>query len=914
MATTPDAAFEALMNGVTSWNLPKEPTPSELLLTGEAAFPVMVNDKDQVLIAASFYGHGRLVVLSHESYLLHAGLAPFLLNAVSWLCPSPEAPIAVHSSLASLVKILGDSGVNAVVQPEPREALGVYCIDAYSETLTETLIRFMKNGGGLLIGGQALTWAVHHGHEKVLSSFPGNQVTSVAGVYFTDISGNRDWFKVSKEIPNLTLYVQCEDELKYDQQQLLKGMSEMDIETGPVPSQLLVHGQRAFPLGVDNSFNCFLAAARFGRGRVVLAGHESLILNQTMLPFVLNALRWLMGNQTGRIGLASEMKALKSVLPNSSFEWSETELLTNDLSVFCSCSLGKTDPKKVEEFVAEGGGLLIGAEAWMWGRRNPDSNCMTQYPNNIILKRFGLGIISQVVQRGRFPVPNPEVINYHIRRALSQYESVIHSQGSSLQEGWLNKLSQDCFYMFQMTHQRISIYDSVKEHALKMIQSQGFPSVTEQHPITKGSSQAFLLSLAYELFKSGVDRSQLLPPPTLLPPTESPMTIKISTGNDNSWVSTGLYLPEGQVAQVTLPTEATHAKLKVLIGCHIDNISQAKTYIRPPVMTYVYHLTSSQTSISWLYGGLLYIMVPDKYNQDNVSVTISGAVSAPYFRLGKTTQEEWKNLIEHSKAPWGELATDNIILTIPTVNLKVLQDPYPLLQLWDKIVKAVAKLAARPFPFQRPERIVLDKQISFGFLHSGYPIMGLIIIVEGIINEFKIRSHGVWGVTHELGHNHQKPGWTFRPHTTEALCNLWSIYVHETVLNIPRDQAHPSLNPELRKQRIKDHLNKGAPLSNWIVWTALETYLQLQEGFGWEPFIQLFANYQTLTGLPQNNEDKMNLWVKKFSEVVQKNLAPFFKAWGWPVQHAVAKSLASLPEWQENPMKMYTAESTEHTE
>ncbi|XP_031236690.1 TRPM8 channel-associated factor 3 [Mastomys coucha] len=911
MATTPDAAFEALINGVTSWDLPKELIPSELLLTGEAAFPVMVNDKGQVLIAASFYGQGRLVVVSHESYLLHAGLVPFLLNVVSWLCPCPGAPIAVHSSLASLVNILGDSGINALVQPEPKEALGVYCIDAYNDTLTEKLIQFLKNGGGLLIGGQAVNWAAHHGHDKVLSIFPGNQVTSVAGVYFTDVCGNRDWFKVSKEIPNLRLYVQCEDELKYDQRQLLKGMSEMDIETGAVPSQLLVHGQRAFPLGVDNSFNCFLAAARYGRGRVVLGGHESLILNQTMLPFVLNALRWLMGNQTGRIGLASDMKALKSMLPNSSFQWSETELLTNDLSVFCCCSFANIDSEKVEEFVAEGGGLLVGAEAWLWGRKNPGLNCMTQYPNNIVLKRFGLGIISHAAQRGRFPVPNPEVINYHIRRALSQIESVIYSQGSSLHESWLNKLSQDCFYMFQMTHQRISIYDSVKKHALKMIQSKGFPSVTEQHPITRGSSQAFLLSLAYELFKSGVDRSQLLPPPALLPPTESPMTIKISTDNDNSWVSTGLYLPEGQVAQVILPREATHAKLKVLIGCHTDNISQAKTYIRPPVMTYVYHLTSPQTSISWLYGGLLYIMVPDKYNQDNVSVTISGAVSAPYFRLGKTTQEEWTNLIKYSKAPWGELATDNIILTIPTVNLKVLQDPYPLLQLWDKMVKAVAKLAARPFPFQRAERVVLDKQISFGFLHSGYPIMGLISIVEGIISEYKIRSRGIWGVIHELGHNRQKPGWTFPPHTTEALCNLWSIYVHETVLHIPREQAHPSLNPELRKQRIKDHLNKGAPLSNWIVWTALETYLQLQEGFGWEPFIQLFADYQTLSGLPQNNEDKMNLWVKKFSEVVHKNLAPFFKAWGWPVKYTVAKSLASLPEWQENPMKMYTAEGTE---
>ncbi|KAL1777550.1 TRPM8 channel-associated factor 3-like [Sigmodon hispidus] len=911
MATTPDAAFETLMDGVTSWDLPKESIPCELLLIGEAAFPVMVNGKGQVLIAASSYGQGRLVVIAHESYLLHAGLAPFLLNAVSWLCPSPGAPITVHPSLASLVSILGNSGLEALVQPEPGETLGVYCTDAYSDTLTEELVQFMKRGGGLLIGGQAWHWASQHGSDKVLSSFPGNQVTSVAGIYFTDVCGNGDWFKVSKKIPNLTLYVKCKDEIEEDQQQLLKGMSEMEIETGTVPSQLLVHGQRAFPLGVDNSYNCFLAAAHYGRGRVVLGGHESLMLNHRMLPFVHNALHWLMGHGVGKIGLASKMKALKDMLPSRSFQWSETELLTSDLSVFCCCSFTDIKAKKVEEFVAEGGGLLIGAEAWLWGRRNPDSDCMTQYPNNIILKCFGLGIISQVVSQGSFPVPHAHMINYHIRRALAQFESMIYSQESSLEERWLKKLVKDCSYMFQMTHQRISIYDSVKQHALKIIQNRGFPSVTDEHPIINGSSQAFLLSLAYELFKSGVDISQLLSSPSLLPPTESPMAVTISTDDCSSWVSTGLYLPEGQVAQITLPSEATNAKLKVLIGCHTDNLSEAKTYYRPPVMTYIYCLDSSQKTISWLYGGLLYIIVPPKYDQNYVSVTISGAVSAPYFRKGETTQEEWTNLIKCSEAPWGELATDNIILTIPTGNLKFLRDPYPLLQLWDEMAEAIARLASRPFPFKRPERVVLDKQISLGFLHSGYPIMGHISIAEGVIDEVTIRSHGIWGVIHELGHNQQNDRWNFPPHTNEALCNLWAVYVHETVLNIPRDQAHPSLNPELRKQRIKDHQAKGAPLSNWVVWTALETYLQLQEGFGWQPFIQIFADYQTLSGLPRDNESKMNLWVKKFSEVVQKNLVPFFEAWGWPVQNDVAKSLASLPEWQENPMKMCTAKDTE---
>ncbi|CAO2603413.1 TRPM8 channel-associated factor 2 [Lemmus lemmus] len=181
----------------------------------------MVNDKGQVLIAASSYGQGCLVVASHEGYLLHAGLAPFLVNTVSWLCPSPGTPITVHSSLASLVNILGDSGLEALVQPEPGEALGVYCTDAHNDSLTEKLVQFVKHGGGLFIGGQAWCW----------------------------------------------------EEIEHDQEQLLDGISELDIETGGVPSQLLVHGSLAFPLMLNTSLGCSLEAAHYGHGRVVLAAH-----------------------------------------------------------------------------------------------------------------------------------------------------------------------------------------------------------------------------------------------------------------------------------------------------------------------------------------------------------------------------------------------------------------------------------------------------------------------------------------------------------------------------------------------------------------------------------------------------------------------------------------------------------------
>lgn len=81
---------------------------------------------------------------------------------------------------------------------------------------------------------------------------------------------------------------------------------------------------------------------------------------------------------------------------------------------------------------------------------------------------------------------------------------------------------------------------------------------------------------------------------------------------------------------------------------------------------------------------------------------------------GKTSQEEWKRCLQGNPAPWGELATDNIILTVPTEKLKAVKNPNSLLQLWDEIMQAAATLGAEPFPYPRPERIVTDVQLQFG--------------------------------------------------------------------------------------------------------------------------------------------------------------------------------------------------------
>lgn len=76
-----------------------------------------------------------------------------------------------------------------------------------------------------------------------------------------------------------------------------------------------------------------------------------------------------------------------------------------------------------------------------------------------------------------------------------------------------------------------------------------------------------------------------------------------------------------------------------------------------------------------------------------------------------------------------------------------------------------------------------------GYMHSGYPIMMDSSVAADLINPDDARTKGLWGQIHELGHNQQRTHWDFEPHTAEATCNLWSVYVHEEVLGINRAQV-----------------------------------------------------------------------------------------------------------------------------
>ncbi|NXX23197.1 TCAF factor, partial [Podargus strigoides] len=922
-------AYASLVKDVKSFAFTTSYHPGELLLIGDEAFPVLVSTNGQVLIAASRYGKGRMVVVSHEGILKDSKFSQFLRNAVEWLKPSPEALVGIHPHLDSLSQLLLRAGTKVQAGAELSPSVGVFCVDAYDGTRAEDLVGFVKGGGGLLVGGQAWYWASRHGKEKVLFEFPGNQVTSVAGVYFTGSVGETGTFSVSKEMPRIPLITQHGLDVEKNLESLLKGVTEFKIEDGTAPSHLLIHGALAFPIAMNDSHQAFLAAAHYGRGRVVVLTHENFFQASTMKTFILNAIGWLDAGRGGQVGVADDLQEFFTLLSQEKIPCKLTDIEEN-LSVYCCKAYGDEELEKIHEFVSTGGGLLVGGQAWSWAAGNADKNAIAEFPGNKILHKFGVGILGDHILESTQPVSRPhEVVSqYHFRKALSQLQQNLKKKEAlkAPYSSWLKKLAQDSGEFLRIPAQTSLAIYSVQQEMAELVLSQGVPDVTADSPIKGSSEEMVLINIAAELYDNFPDvREQICAPNQNLPEmTISPtVTVQIDGRNEGpeAWRSTGLYIPPRRTATLHFPASAVAANLEVQVGCHTDDLSSAEELKRPPLVVKKFKVEKTTVEVSSLWGGLIYIIVPEESTLGQISVTIKEAVQAPFFKLGETSISAWQSTIRQYPAPWAELATENITLTVPAADVRHMDNPERLLAIWSKMMKAIAKLAAIPATFPRPERMVADVQISHGkqicqdcvwftfptgWMHAGYPVMHHLESVAEVTDVQSLQANGLWAAIHELGHNQQQPEWEFPPHTTEATCNLWSVYVNETVLGIPRDKAHDALAPELRKKRIQDYIENGAQLKDWEVFTALETYLQLQEAFGWEAFTEIFSEYQNMSEHPDDNDSKMNLWAETFSRLVKKDLSPFFKAWGWPIKESLSQQLASsLPSWSDDPMKEY---------
>ncbi|KAK5868483.1 hypothetical protein PBY51_009492 [Eleginops maclovinus] len=904
-----EGAYLSLMRGLKELDINDPSVPCDLVLNGDNAFPLAINSQGQVLMAASRYGRGKIVVLGHESYLY---IFPDLVeNAVTWLRGkgSDNLTVGVHNYIKAVSDNLIKSGFKAKVVgsfSDSRE-VSVYVTDAYGvEEDAIDLVAFLKAGGGVLIAGQAWHWASTNPNENTLLQFPGNKVSGVAGIYFTARYGKVEILPVSPQIPSSWMTLRVREDFEKDLLILLQGVSEFDLTGGMLPSEALIHGPLAFPIGTTEDGRPFLAGSYYGRGRVVVITHEAPLGLQSLAPFWKNAINWLDQGRKGVVGVEPNL----NLLSTSGLKYEETAF-RKDLSVFVCTAYGDQHVEEIQDFVAEGGGLLIGGHAWYWAQSHPGKNPMTDFSGNKILNTLGLSLMAATIPGGSYKATVPShamTYTYHFRNLLRDFAHHV-KQGKKLskdEEEHLEKLGMECSNFLMMKSYGSYSYTQVLSILTDILKKLGMPQVSEENPV-KSPKDHLLLRLGKDVYDVSPDPEALLP--FLIKDNAMPFVynrkvrISTTTADKNEWISTGLYLYPGMKTEMIIPANIVNKNWTIQIGCQTDYLPHEELK-RAKSVCKQFPVTAEKMQVWNLWGGLIYLVAPPNTKVEGAEVRVQIAIPAPYYKSGVTTAADWL-LLRNAPAPWAEFEFDNVILTVPSDVVRNLERTDEVAALWNGIMKGIADLAAIPQTFSRKERFVADVQISAGWMHSGYPVMITTYSAAELFKPDEARTEGLWGETHELGHNQQRSCSEFRPNTTEATCNLWSVYVHEEVLGLNRAKAHPMMTPTNRKNSVDEYVKGGKKLSDWTVWVALETYLQLQGKFGWDAFKKVFAAYQRMSNFPTENDAKMNLYAVTFSKIVGMNLSAFFKAWSWPINRATEEKLCNLPPWSDHPMLKY---------
>jgi hypothetical protein len=707
---------------------------------------------------------------------------------------------------------------------------------------------------------------------------------------------------------------------------LLDGVGE--IGAPGVPGPMCVYGPEAFPVVVGAAGGTRAAAAAAGRwqaGRVLVLGHGGYFGRATLETadtgrFMTNALRWAAKDEGGsgppgagpRIGIAGNAE-LRDWLVANGQDAVDVALTPDSLATVDVVAVGFWNQPQAEldalaAFVRHGGGLVSASTGWGWAQLHPDRDIISDYSGNRLLAPIGIQWAYDWLSRTStdgYAVDGPPAELVHAGLALDAVEA--HATGGpTLDEAQIEQALDSLVRAAACLPPEDTLLAPRLRALIEEAEVNRVPS--PENPIAKANVLDRLAATLFVLEQRRTPAVDVRAHPAAasfpgLVPAEAPRirrAIEIDT-HVPRWHSTGLYAAPGELVTVTLPAAAADAGGFFLrVGAHSDGIWGRPNWTRMPEISRRFPVGAAQTYVANAFGGLIYLEVPSGADLGRIEVLIEGAVAAPRFVLGETDAVEWRERIRHAPAPWAEIQGRSMIVTAPASEVRALDDPAAVARAWDHVLDLSAELAAWPSADRAsPERFVVDRLISVGYMHSGYPLMAHLDQQSNLVDAAHISRQGNWGFFHEVGHNHQVGDWTFDG-TVEVTVNLFTLYVYERLVGIPVAENERGSDAFLAAQMAKyDFLEPDFNQWKSDPFLALSMYVQLQRAFGWQAYREVFAEYRALPAAerPTNDAEERDQWLMRFSRTVGRDLGPFFAAWGVPVSAAARAAVADLPPW-----------------
>lgn len=709
--------------------------------------------------------------------------------------------------------------------------------------------------------------------------------------------------------PSAAAQVQSPAEVRAD---LLRNVHLINSEGAP--GAVLCVGSNAFPVvgaKCGSAVQSVAAATRFGKGRVLAFGHPSFCSGESFAKgdtatLITNSLVWLgQGKNTVSVYKNADFaKALRRIGGFTVQELTSLDALsTAAVLATYPDHLPPAEIDRVRAYVSAGGGLLASGIGWGWKQVSGGKSLATENLFNRLLGPAGLLINDDLADR---TAPDGYLTDAPIPVGVNASEALRLARAGTVTDlTVLCQISQTLCAAKAVLPPNEAVFTAALNSLMRSPEALKRPS--PESPLKAGDLPARLALLEHQSswLAKPFDPWPAHPSASTypgLPPHGTPRGSRTLTVNLDvpRWHSTGLYAAAGEPVTAELPKGAEKLGLRLRIGATTCDNTRHGQWQRAPKVDLEVPLNAATLTVSSPFGGLLYVVVPDKADsaERQVNVILRNACRVAWFKKGRDTVDTWKSVIRNQPAPWAELESDKIVLTVPSSLIRTLDDPAALLAFWGQVADQDARLTAiDPEGRRSAERFCADVQLCAGWMHAGYPIMIPYVTAKDIVALQALKSTGDWGFFHELGHNHQNPDWTFAG-TGEVTVNFFTLYDMEHLCGIPPRKTR--MGEESIQKKVRTWAAKGKPHDEWCrePFLALETFVRLQQAYGWQAFEKLFGEYRTLAQAerPKNDAEKRDQWATRFSRITGQNIAAVFDAWNIPLSAEARQAAANYPK------------------
>lgn len=314
-----------------------------------------------------------------------------------------------------------------------------------------------------------------------------------------------------------------------------------------------------------------------------------------------------------------------------------------------------------------------------------------------------------------------------------------------------------------------------------------------------------------------------------------------------------------------------------------------------------YPLCEGLNKIKVKEKGLIYVMYHSEDYKSLPPVKIhfaSGKVNG-YFDVTRHNEADWKRLLGKTTAGYFDVLGKYTHLTFPVEDFRqYTKCGKDLIETYDEIARLQMELMGlmkydRVFANRIYLHVMYHSYMYATSYHTGYNAS----TCSAILNTDNLKTNGIWGPAHEIGHcNQTRPGLLWAG-MTEVTNNIHSLYVQTSFGNVSRLQgeslAYEGMNNRYEKALNNIVVNKIPHAAEGDVFCKLVPMWQLQlyisEVLGIKDFYKdIHEDIRNTGNSDQHGENQLN-FVLRSCKAAKLDLTDFFFEWGFlnPVSETI---------------------------